>query len=559
MPATNHSSIEKVFHRKLDFIIDDFAPLKEVSKIEGGLRVSLATGELIDIDREIGIDWEQTFEGQPASSRMWLLSLFALGQLLASFMKTGDEELMRAALTSLQSYFSYADGEGVREALGKIPSADHAAATRVKVLLKFLQVCGHHDIDLSDKIVKEISYWTVWISDPSHYSMCNHGLMGDVALLHAGVQFESMGGEATLNFALDRILKLAKVTFDTDGLCNENTIGYHRYNLHLYKNIIKFVEHYGIQQADALANLREITDRAELALRQVIWQDGTVPPIGDSPKYKINLVPINISKCYFESGFCVVKTEDLYLSFICGSLTETHKQVDDTSITLRYKGVEILTDAGSYLYNRNNPHRRCVESSYGHSGIFPAEGDGLLRKEFLRWFGPVTGSIDSFEQDGTTTRIQATFKLANGALSIERNIFLSSKNEVAVVDTVNLIDPAKYRKEHFVQRFLTGPEMNCRRVGEKIVFMENSELKCSMFQLSDIDSSSVYKGEESNKVRGWQSYSLGEINPTYGIDFYQRLRGGKLQFATVISLNGAASYDDCSSEVQNFVRQALGK
>jgi hypothetical protein len=558
MSDTNYRSIEKILSKKLDFFIDDFAPLKAITKIDRGLRIPLATGELIEIDRTAGIDWNLTFEGQPASSRMWLLSLFALGQLLASHLKTGDQELLDAAVTSLRSYFNYADHADNREALGKIPSADHAAATRVKVLLKFLQVHGSQNLELSDKIVEEISYWTRWIADPSHYSMCNHGLMGDIALLHAGVQFEFMDGETTLNFALDRIVKLALATFDSDGLCNENTIGYHRYNLHLYKNIIRFVEHYGIQQADALSSLRSITERAEVALRQVIWQDGIVPPIGDSAKYEVNLSPINTSKCYFESGFCVVKTDDLYLSFICGSKTETHKQVDDTSITLRYKNVEILTDAGSYLYNRNNPHRRCVESSYGHSGIFPAEGDGLLRKEFLRWFGPVSGGMESFEQNGATTRVQATFKLMNGAVSIARHIFVSKENEIAIVDKVDLVDPAKYRKEHFVQRFLAGPDMECRRGGEKTIFMQSGELKCSMFQLSDIDSSSLYKGEENNKVRGWQSYSLGVINPTFGIDFYQKLRNGKLQFATVISLNGAASYDDCSPETQEFVRQTLG-
>jgi len=557
--ATNHNQIEKLIDKKLDFFIDDFAPFKEFNKIVTGLDVPLATGERINIDLERGINWEQTFEGQPASSRMWLLSLYALGQLLASYKKTNDPVLLQAALSSLRSYFTYADGDQVRESLGKIPSADHAAATRVKVLIKFLQVCGHQDLNLSEKIAEEISYWRDWITDPGHYSMCNHGLMGDVALLHVGIQFEPVGGQTTVEFALDRILKLAEATFDADGLCNENTIGYHRYNLHLYKSIVQFIEHYGIEQGDVTTRLREIIALAELALRQVIWQDATVPPIGDSPKYTVNLAPINTSKCYFQSGFCVVKTEDVYLSLICGSRTETHKQVDDTSITLRYKGTEILTDAGSYLYNRSNPHRRCVESSYGHSGIFPAEGDGLLRKEFLRMFNPVSGGIESFDQNASGTRIQAIFRLANGAVTIERNVYLSDADEVAVVDLVKLHDPSKYRKELFVQRFLLGPELECRRDGEKTVFMEGGQVKCSIFQLADIDSSSVYKGEETNKVRGWQSYSTGVINPTYGVDFYQKLRAGKLAFASVISLSGAASYDACSDAVRDFVQHELSK
>jgi hypothetical protein len=383
--------------------------------------------------------------------------------------------------------------------------------------------------------------------------------MGDIALLHAGVQFEAVDGQEIIDFALERILALAEETFDSDGLCNENTIGYHRYNLHLYKNIIKFIEHYGIRHDVAVGKLHEITERAEIALRQVVWQDATVPPIGDSPMYTVNLSPINTSKCYFESGFCVVKTDNLYLSLICGSRTETHKQVDDTSITLRYKNKEILTDAGSYLYNRSNRHRRCVESSYGHSGIFPTDSDGLLRKEFLRMFGPTTGAIDFFEENSSGTKIRATFTLMKGALSIERNIFLSVEDELAIVDLVNVLDPSRYRREFFVQRFLLGPEIECSRGSETTIMLESDDIKCSVFQMSDIDSSSIYKGEDSNKVRGWQSYSTGVISPTYGIDFYQKLRDGKLAFATVISLSAASSYDKCSNTIKIFVQQTLDK
>jgi hypothetical protein len=559
MSDIDQITVERILDKKVDFFIDDFPPLKHLVKTEAGYTISLATGELIDIDLEKGTDWTQTFEGQPASSRMWLLSLYALGQLLASHKQSGDPELLRAAVNSLQSYFAYVEEAEVRESLGKIPSADHAAATRIKVLVKFLQVAGNQDPELIVKIIQEVMYWRDWIADPSHYSMCNHGLMGDVALLHAGVQFDAVNGRSTIDFALDRIVRLAEATFDTDGWCNENTVGYHRYNLHLYKNIIRFVDHYGLQHGEVLAKLRGITELAELVLRQVIWQNNTVPPIGDSPVYKVEQESINTSKCYFETGFCVVKNDDLYLSFVCGSRTETHKQVDDTSITLRYKGVEILTDAGSYLYNRSNPHRRCVESSYGHSGIFPAEGDGLLRRDFRGMFGPVSGKIDAFDQQDGHTSIRGTFNLAGGALCIERSIFLSASDELAIVDLVVLKEVAKYKKDLFVQRFLLGPELECRRLEEHVFEMNVNDSTFTVFQLADIDSSSLYKGEEGNKVRGWQSHATGVINPTFGIDFYQRLRGGKAAFSTVISLSGAAAYEQCSDAVRKFVADTIGR
>jgi hypothetical protein len=70
MFATNPTKIGQILNKKLGFFIDDFAPFKQIEKTDTYIGIPLATGELIRIDLANGIDWNQTFEGQPASSRM---------------------------------------------------------------------------------------------------------------------------------------------------------------------------------------------------------------------------------------------------------------------------------------------------------------------------------------------------------------------------------------------------------------------------------------------------------------------------------------------------------
>jgi len=536
---------------RMDRIVDDFNPF-DVTISCGGDTVSLPlfTGEIMEVSLSRGVQWDRKFATQAHSSVMHLFSLDPIGRLLSTFQMRKDVGALQFAVVALNSFLDYSSKPGRRSFIGRIPSADHSAAVRVRVLIKFIQVTRERqDVDyaLLARTCDCLKYWSNWLSKSKHYSKNNHGLMGAIALLHSAIQFGSTPhSSAYLEVSTNRIMELVKSSFDRDGLCNENTIGYHAYNLNLHRGLVVFCEHYGLSKT-LVDFLEEIIPRATRVLEYCVWQDGSIPPLGDSAVYRTKTVSRNKPRCFYESGFAVVKNEDLYVSIICGARTETHKQVDDSSVTLRFKNRDILVDGGSYLYDRTDPYRRCVASSLGHSGIFLKEFDGLVRSEFRRKYGLVSGKIERFEENDDGVRVTCRYTVRDGRAVFVRNIFVCWPDEVAIVDSVEVNDLAL--SPETVQRFLFGPTFDVRFEDRDKLILASDAFSCSLFQLSDCDSV-LYRGESGNPYRGWYSQKYKEILPTYAVDFV--LKSQMSRFSTIIKLAKCANLSECSTTVRAF-------
>jgi hypothetical protein len=536
---------------RMDRIANDFLPFDVTVNYSGDtVALPLYTGELMEVSLARGVQWDRTFATQANSSLMHLLSLDVIGGLLSTFQQRNDDHALQFAVVALRSFLDYSGKTGHQSSIGRIPSADHSAATRVRVLIKFIQVMRERqdaDHALLIKVCDCLKYWSDWLSKPKHYSRNNHGLMGSIALLHSAVQFGATPhASAYFVVATTRIVELGKGSFDREGLCNENTIGYHNFNLKLYRSLVVFCKHYGL--SETLVNFLEQTIlRATRALEFCVWQDGSIPPLGDSAVYRTKTVSRNKSRWFSESGFAVVKNEDLYLSILCGAPTETHKQVDDSSITLRFMNRDILIDGGSYTFDRTDPYRRCIASSLGHSGLFLKEFDGLLRREFVRKFGPVLGKIERFEESSDGVRVSCRYSVRNGRISFIRKIFVCWPDEVAIVDFVEFKDMAGSPEP--VQRFLFGPTLDVRFDEKNKLALASEDLSCTLFQLLDCDGV-LYHAEDSSPVRGWCSYKYKEILPTYGVDFVRNAHMSR--FSTIIKLAKCASPSQCSTTVRSF-------
>ncbi len=536
---------------RMDRIADDFPPFDATLSCSGdSVVLPLFTGETVEVSLSHGVQWDRKFGTQANSSIMWLFSLAWIGRLLATFQQRNNDEALRIAVVALESFLNYSSKPGGQSSIGRIPSADHSAATRVRVLIKFIQVMrGRQDVDyaLLIRALDCLKYWSDWLSEPKNYKKNNHGLMGSISLLHSAVQFGTAPyASAYLEMATNRITELGKSSFDRDGLCNENSVGYHNFNLHCYRGLLEFCKHYRLSEI-LITFLEELTLRATKALEFCVWQDGSIPPIGDSAVYKVNIASRNEPRCFFESGFAVVKNDDLYLSIQCGAPTEIHKQVDESSMTLRFMNRDILVDGGSYLYDRTNPHRRCVESSLGHSGLFLKEFDGLLRSEFLRKFGSVSGKIERFQESNDGVRVKCVYSVSNGRTVFTRHIFVCWPDEVAIVDSAELSEGAG--NPETVQRFLFGPTLNVRFDERDKLIMTAAEFSCTLFQLLDCEGV-LYRGEDTSPVRGWCSYKFKEILPTYGVDFVRNSHMNR--FSTIIKLSKCASLSECSTTVRAF-------
>lgn len=536
---------------RMDRVGDDFHPFAVTVKCSGDtVSLPLFTGEFMEVSLSAGVQWDRTFATQANSSVLYLFSLAPIGRLLSTFQQRNDASALQFSVAALNSFLNYSSKTGRQSSIGRIPSADHSAAIRVRVLIKFIQVMRERqdaDHALLIKACDCLKYWSDWLSEAKHYTKNNHGLMGSFALLHSAVQFGATPyASSYLNVATTRIFELGKSSFDQEGLCNENTIGYHSFNLSLYRRLAAFCEQYRLSNS-LIDFLEETIFRATKALEYCVWQDGSIPPLGDSAVYRTKTVSRNKPRCFFESGFAVVKNEDLYVSIICGARTETHKQVDDSSITLRFRNRDIIIDGGSYLYDTTDPYRRCVASSLGHSGVFLKEFDGLVRSDFRRQYGPVTGKIERFEESKEGVRVECRYSVRGGRTVFIRHIFVCWPDEVAIVDSVEVNDLALNPES--VQRFLFGATLDVCFDGRAKLNLTSAEFSCSLFQLSDCERL-LYRGESGDSFRGWYSQKYREILPTYAVDFVRNSR--KSRFSTIIKLAKCTNLSECSTTVRAF-------
>ncbi len=544
-------NLNEILQIRMDRLAEEFNPFDATVSCAGDrVAVPLSNGEIIEVGRSHGVQWDRKFVKDTNSNVMWLFSLAWIGRLLSTFQRKKDDDPLGLAVVAVRSFLDYSSERARQSSIGIIGKADHSAATRVTVLVKFIQVMRERpDVDyaLLEKVCYCLKYWSDWLCDVANYAKNNHGLMASIALLHAAVQFGAAPcARRYLDVATTRIFELGKSSFDREGLCNENTIGYHNYNVQCYRRVIEFSKHYGLS-GTLVTFLEDLILRATRALEFCVWQDGSIPPIGDSAIYKVKIASRNEPRCFYESGFAVVKNEDLYLSIQCGSRSEFHKQVDDSSITLRFKNHDILIDGGFYSYDRTDPYRRCVESSLGHSGVFLKEFDGLVRREYLRKFGPVSGKIERFEESSEGVRIKCVYSVSNGCTVFVRHIFVCWPDEVAIVDSVELKDMAGSPEP--VQRFLFGPTFDIRFDERNKLILSADEFSCTLFQLLDCDGD-LYHGEDGIVVRGWFSKKYKEILPTYGVDFVQKAQVSR--FSTIIKLSKCASLSECSMTVRSF-------
>jgi len=343
--------------------------------------LALRTGTVIMVDRvERGL-WSTGFSSESNSNILYLFSLEWVGTLLTGYQKTGVEEYREEAGKYIEKFIEFVGGDYKRLTLPS--STDHSYFNRVCVLTKALRVFPP-DWSLRDEIITLLVHHGEWMADDNHHYPNNHGVMTDFGLLHLAVLFEKTGyGPVWLAKAAGRLEKLLHASFDDEGMNNENTIGYHWYNMTLFKAVAGYMKHYGLAP-QLVEDIETTMSRAGEALSCLIRPDGSVPPIGDSPVYKPGLPSINRSRHFRKENFVVIKKDDFYISFKCGWTTPVHKHIDESSITVWYKNIDLVVDGGSYNYDRADPVRRFLQSAQGHSAIFPVHLDNVELGKYLR-------------------------------------------------------------------------------------------------------------------------------------------------------------------------------
>lgn len=513
----SHGGLSSQLPRKLSSSYENRARATDMVALDPGAvaSVRLTTGAIVDITVDNGFDFGTEFDNQQGANTMWLYSLQPL-RVLGEAIRSDNNEVQDVFLAGWNSAVEHLVSPAGRETAGRVASADHAAATRLRACLEAGELIRDGPLRGS---VRQIADSTLeWLLSEEHYRPNNHGLMSSIALLHWYIAMRDLEPSAHVrDVAVTRILDLARNAFDRDGLCNENTIGYHNFNLFCYDEVRRMHE---IEKFDETIEnqLLPIIEQADLALSHCMLQDNTVPTIGDSGRYPIrHRKSLDRSAGFPESGFGVVKDERLYLSAICGSRSEIHKHADDSSITVSYDCQPLVIDSGSYLYDANDPYRKAMASALGHSGIVPAILDGLTRSELLRTYPAYWARTDSRPSvDDGWRRMDMTYGVAD-LLDVSRTMAVDESSRwVAVTDRVTFSSDTVDTRAR--QRWLLGPQLGARRLGHGRWWFPASEGMGLNLISWGCTEEELYRGENTGLHRGWYSEQYGKKVPVFGMN-----------------------------------------
>lgn len=394
--------------------------------------------------------WTKVFDNQQHSSLMWLHSLGFLPCLLAHDGVKGDGNYVLIN-KFLSSYADFISGDEGGEFISRMFSADHCVAIRLRVLGILHEKANTDSFALDlDSINKILDFDLKLSADQDFIKYDNHGMMLCVSLILINDYFKNQKNRVVY---INKLIYILNVVFDSDGYVKENTIGYHDFYCKFIGNFVdkyllfrKSIGH-ALDECDSdLINLRL---KADSVRSKVVWQCGGIPPIGDSSEYHTKFPSVSGLHYFPESGFVVFKNDDFYFSLICGSGSEVHKQMDDTSITLRYKGRDIFVDSGLFNFDWEDPNRRYVASQLGHSGFFAKEFDQHLRPIMIRKYGSYKAKIDFCFFNFDMLVISCSVSIPN-LLDIKRIVVLNvEKSTLNIFDSIDSMECFS-----FAQRFV---------------------------------------------------------------------------------------------------------
>ena len=461
--------------------------------------------------------WSEVPEDQGQSAMLWRFSLGNLAKL--AYLGAPWESVER----SLSSFRRFASSDEGILLFASMTSLDHCLAARIRNLILLKAVyCGRDDVSL-DVIDHLIEHAIELASAPGYIKNNNHGMMLAAALVHAAVIRRPQRDGLLLSFATESLVRTVQSAFDEFGYCNENTPAYHRFYIVFLKQMLEFSESFDVPDAFPPA-LFSLLENAELAIRKLCLPDGDLPPHGDGALFPEQYPSIDGIHFSPSNGFYIRKDGTSYLSVKCGYASVTHKQVDDTSLTLWRDGEFLFTDAGLHNYDWKNETTVSVKSQRGHSGLFFRSLDDVYPATVYRPGREMLSSSLSVEGplDGVHRVVAKVEVFGKGIL--ERTLSEISDSGFLISDSWDSLEG-----ETPTSRFLV-PASCAVRVSGSSVTVQGLRSAATLSWSSET-AVVVHYGVGAPDMKGWVSPALNSIEPAYLVELTPRVDLGVAQFA----------------------------
>lgn len=435
---------------------------------------------------------------------------------------------------------------------------DQTVAYRTQVLIHFMLYKGVdtviYDTNTVGLIESYIERHGEWLYDDANYTLGNHGIMMDRALLELSFYVkETDTAKKYFNLAIERLETAINRDFTPDGVHLENSPGYHRFVMEWFIEIKNFLEHYINIPNNTILELA--ATRASDYLVRMILPNGYLPRIGDTSNTKKPLtygyeneylnyivssgtegsIPDGGLVHYDEAGILLYRDnfnaknvdKATWWCFKSGAKSSVHKHDDDLSLMIYSHGNEILTDGGQYNYISGDAFRQYVLSPEAHN---------TLSIKGKAYYGNANfDKIDLLEKV-EETKEYCWYKGVNrayGHTHIQRNLIFFKPNIFIIVDDGWTMD----EQQEYTQHFLLGKNMVIKELNNSGFYAVSEDGKAwiKATQHIDVENAKLFRADEKMGY-GYISETFNNKTPINYISFENTLK--KVKYVTSLVING---------------------
>ena len=334
---------------------------KQVDKALENIIIPFPGFDPIEFDGDF--DWTYEHHKNHVSYQLYLQSLRIVGQLLVAYEHTQKIEYLKKAKEITESWMSFVESGGET----KMTWYDHPVGNRTQNLIHLVYLAQEAGIEIDEVRYNRILYkHAEYLMEDNNYRKNNHGIMVDRGLMMLGYV---VNDDHLFNKGYYRVIDTFWHSFSYRGGHLENSPEYHNMVLRMYKNIEKYLnEHNDSLGEDVVKHMNE----ADRYLDIILKPNKRLPAVGDSGHTSLpSRKPLWQNFIDEEAGIAIIKNKgnkQVYLSFICGFSTITHKHFDDLSFSLNVDGIDFFVDAGKFDYSKSKI-RKYVVTPKAHSSF----------------------------------------------------------------------------------------------------------------------------------------------------------------------------------------------
>lgn len=383
---------------------------------------------------------------------------------------------------------------------------DHSTALRAVVYACFAELRG-----MEPWLEATLDLHGRTLADPAFYrGTGNHALNQAIGLLEVA---RVLGRSDWLQLAAQRINDLIEASVDSQGVTNEQSIGYQLFNFDRYTRARDRLLAVGLEPASAF-------DRVELMPRFLAYATlptGQYEMIGDTTASNARVIPGTIAEytatrgasgpqpanlvARFNAGYLFVRsgwgerrafTDETFWSTKWGPGPVFHGHADGLQVTLASYGARLLVDPGMYAYGGSS-WRTFFKQRSAHN---------IVTVDGMSWPFTASSRLLTYAPTSRYVDLRSRTKGYTGVTHTRRVTYSRGLDFLLVEDRLVSSAAHTYRQLwHFVD------DANVA-VGVSSVWSQRAHGNVLVRQLAGSPTLRIVKGATS-PIQGWISYSYG--------------------------------------------------